>query len=89
MVANGDQPFFGADGRVLFRRTGKIMSILANGTGLKQVSSGPDDQNPTSSSSTFGFDRAYPSDREVMFASVTGSTVQGNITGPIGPEHEG
>jgi hypothetical protein len=89
LATNGDQPWFGADGRVLFRRAGKIMSILANGTGLKQVSTGPDDQNPTSSGSTLGFDKAFPSDREVMLANLTGSSVQSSVTGPLGPSTKG
>lgn len=89
LATNGDQPWFGADGRVLFRRDGKVMSVLANGTGLEQLSTGPDDQNPTSSISTLGFDRPFGSDREVVLANLNGTMVQSTLTGPLGPNTKG
>lgn len=85
LAANGDQPSFGLDGRVYFRRTGKIMSVLPDGTGLKQVSTGPDDQNATASATTLGFDGLVQTDREVKLASIAGSSSAAQVNGQLGP----
>ena len=89
LVTNADQPSFGLDGRVYFRQAGKIMSILPDRTGLKTVSAGPDDQNPTASTTTLGYDRPQSSDREVMLASTAGTTYQSQVTGGLGPNPKG
>ncbi len=83
VVSDGSSPTFLADGRIAFVRSGAIWSVAADGSGVRQLTSGPNDANPYGENGTLAFDRPAAGGRDVFLASTSSSTVSTTVTSPV------
>lgn len=83
VVTNGGSPAFLADGRIAFVRGGRIYSVKADGTDLRQLTNGTTDANPYGAGSALGFDRPAAGGRDVFLVTPGGSSFGARVASPV------
>ena len=80
-VTMGDAPWFGDDGQVYFIRSGNVYRTAPDGSGLRQLSTGGSDGNPSESGGRLAFDRPATTNRDVFLANLSSTALNATATG--------